>query len=558
MKSYIYILSFLLFSATVGLGQQYQRMQISAPDLNNISISANGNPVTIKAHCLDQARKVPTSKVSLSNILNNPQNVKIEFTDNGETKPLSEVLAKGKNNGIEVTGSDDYSEEELFNEFLNALMSGKEPSLTLKVKIKNNTNRPIRFICKGDLQLGELAEPSVQTYGATEQDEIWVNTSLIKFNELGYISNSDFENSLKNTDISEKKKKLKQIVKNFESDKKLEPTGDLHSKITQSKFNEVYNKYLAEKVRQDKIVKDLFKTFDLGINGKTAYDLRKNYEAAAGITEDISWEELKKKIKKDYDENLYFLYDKSSNSYIKYLKSKKINGLLIKISDYVKRNFAALEDNLFANKIDQSKVHILNFLSKTEDDETFKTLRRLFPNNHSDFSVTEIGKLKQKIKANGVKYMFCFGHYKKAKIFTTVNGKTIEYDIDLLYKIGDQLNVEMFFIGCESSLATGGGTGTTINVNSIRILNSLFESLNSSESLGGFFTAFTSKGEKKYNFSYEFEETTGIVRVFVYERAESEFGNSYHDDTKPKIVFSFPPYFFSGIINQNNNDDDKQ
>jgi hypothetical protein len=166
-------------------------------------------------------------------------------------------------------------------------------------------------------------------------------------------------------------------------------------------------------------------------------------------------------------------------------------------------------------------------------------------------------KLKQKVKANGVKYIFCFGHYKKGKIFTTVNGKTIEYDIDLLNKIGKQLNVEMFFIGCESSLATYGGTGTTINVNSIIILNDLFESLNTAESLGDFFTTFTSKGEYKYNFSYEFEENTGIVRVFVYNRAETEFGNNYHDLTKPKIVFSFPSYFLNAIINKNNKDDDK-
>jgi hypothetical protein len=553
MKRYIYTLLFFLISITVGLGQQYQRMQISASDLGNISIPAYGNPISVKAHCLDEARDLPSAKVSLGNILNNPKNVLVEFTDNNEIKTLNELLVKGKNKGIEITGSDDYTEEELLKEIINDISLGKEPSLTLKVKVKNNTQRPIKFICKGNLQVGEILEPDVQTYGATEQDEIWVNTSLKKLSELGYISNSDFENSLKSQSLTERKEKLNEIVRKFEVDKKIESTGDLHTKNTQSTFNTVYNKYLVEKVRQDKIKKDIFKTFDLGINGNTSDDLIRNYKAATGITEDISWVDLKNKIKKDYDENLYFLYDKFSFSYIKYLKSKKIKGLLIKYSEYAKKNLVALENNLFASKIDQSKVHILNFLSKTEDDETFKTLRVLFPNNHSDFSAEEISNLKQKIKGNGIKYIFCFGHYKKDKIFTTVNGKTIEYNIDLIYKIGKLLNVEMFFIGCESSLATGGGTGTTINVNSIKILNNLFESLNTAESLGGFFTTFTSKGEQKYNFSYEFEENTEIIKVFVFERVETEFGNNYNNIKNQRIVISFPQSFYGGIINQNNN-----
>lgn len=574
MKRYIFTLLFFLVSLTV-FGQQFQRMQISAFDLNGLSISAKGSPIDIKANCLDEARDLPTPKVSLGNILNNPKNVLVEFTDNSQIRPLNELLNKGKNQGIEITGSD-INLQEIEDGYKELLASKPEiqyypietqlkflrrynPDIfQLKVKIKNYTNRPIKFICKGDLQIGEMIEPEVQTYGATKQDEIWVNTSLKKFSELGYISNSDFQNSLQSLSLTERKSKLESVVREFESVKKIEPTGDLHSKKTQSEFNATYNKYLAEKARQEKIVKDVFKSFDLGINGNTIDDLLNNYKAAKGITKNISWEELKKQVKQDYDDNLYFLHDKSSNSYIKYLKSKRIKGLLLKYSDNVKRNLNAFENTLFASKIDQNKIHILNFLSRTEDNETFKTLKQLFPNNHSDFSTKEIKELKQKIKKSGVKYLFCFGHYKKGKIFTTVNGKTIEYDIELLYKIGKQLNVEMFFIGCESSLATGGGTGTTINVNSIKILNNLFESLNSSESLGDFFTTFSSKSEHKYNFSYEFDETTGIVRVFVYERVETEFGNNYHDNTKPKIVFSFPPYYFNAIIYQNNEDDDKQ
>jgi hypothetical protein len=411
MKSYIYTLLFFLVSVTVGLGQQYQRMQIFASDLSNISIPASGKPIKIKANCLDEARDLPTSKVSLGNILNNAKNVLVEFTDNSQICPLNELLKKGRNQGIEITGSDinlkkikdAYSQLVITNPEIQyystktqikIIQSYKPELFQIKVQIKNNTNRQIKFICKGDLQVGQMIEPVVQTYGATEQDEIWVNTSLKKLNELGYLSNKDFENSLKSQSLTKKKEKLSEIVKKFEIDKEIESTGDLHSKKTQSKFNAVYNKYLTEKVRQDKIKKDLFKTFDLGINGNTADDLIRNYKFATGITEDKSWEELKLKIKKDYDDNLYFMYDKSSDSYIKYLKSKKIKGLLFKNSEYVKNNFNALENNLFTSKIDQSKVHILNFLSKTEDDETFKTLRGLFPNNHSDFSVTEINKLK--------------------------------------------------------------------------------------------------------------------------------------------------------------------
>lgn len=306
-----------------------------------------------------------------------------------------------------------------------------------------------------------------------------------------------------------------------------------------NKLNKDYDEYLFEKE-----VIEYFANNDIGIKGENAKELIEKYKQA--ISDDISWSDIKLKIREDYENRRYYLFDKWNTQYIPYVRSIKINGLIFKESDYIRRNFTRLEEALFLKKIDKRNMHILNFLDKSEDKRTYETIIKYFPNNHSDFSLIELVKLKNEIKEKNIKYLFCLGHFEKGKIFTYVNGTKHAYNIDIIYKIADELNIEVFLIGCKSSLASGGRTGTTLNVNSITILEIIYESLQSSNSFGEFLSRFVSRGEQTYNFAFEFEEPTNIVKVHVYEKGD--YSNETYNDNTKEVVVSFKmkyikPYF---------------
>lgn len=229
-------------------------------------------------------------------------------------------------------------------------------------------------------------------------------------------------------------------------------------------------------------------------------------------------------VKADYRNKLYYVYDKIRREYILYVRANRIKSLVIRQTDYTNRNLSRLEEALFQKKINSSEVYILNFLSHDEDFRTIKTLSELFPNNHSDFSFENFDKIKKDIKSKRIKYLFCMGHYDAGEIFTHAQGSRIEYGIDLLKNIGKTQSVEIFFLGCESSLAAGGGMGTTTKINSVKMLNELFKALKVAKSLGDLYVVLSEN--TPYGFALTFDENFGLIKIEPFDFDDPSFSDA--------------------------------
>lgn len=400
---------------------------------------------------------------------------------------------------------------------------------------------------------GEIPVISLPEISSAEQE--YINSNLAKFKKLGYNSDT-YINMLT---PFERKDLLASTVKKFEQHNALPETANLNSPITKKKFEHRYSQYLEEKNKKDKIIVDYFTKYDIGIKGSNADALIKSYVAATETGETSDWLALRSLIKKDFDDNLYYLYDKDSKKYVSYIKSQKIKRLLYKKTRYSLSNIEDLEQSLFLQKIDLKKFFILNFLARTEDNSTFKTLDKLFPGNYADFSLSNLIDLKTRIQTEGIKFLICFGHYSNGKIYATSDAE-IGYDVDVICNIAKTMGVQVFLLGCRSSLSSGGKTGTLVNVNSIAILNKLFEALSVSKSLADFVGALAAAETSTFGFAFEFEETTGLVKsnqiktdlikIMVFDNSE---GKNWYDSAIPIWV---PKNYFPLIIP--NNSDNKQ
>lgn len=507
----IFSLVLLLFLTLKGFSQNYQRMLIPS---GNISLTASGTTANsiVPAKCIDYLRAVPTSAISLHNILQNANKVIVKYNDSKlpQEEPLSNIL--GKDKGIHI--------------------SGEKPSIfgQLFLKVTNKTGRPLDIDIQDEIVVSEIDEQLAKKYKNDNQSELW-SSDIDEYKEdLDYI---DFLPDLLLKDRVDHFKSQYSSIKN-----EIDFKEKLNEKVSEKKeIRALREQKRKERIALDKSIVDAFQATDIGIKGKTVNEYINNYSKATEKTQ--FKRSVIDAITSDFRNNIYYIPIKKRNGeieYIKYLKSKRIKGLLYRYSDYVVKYHTRIENNLASKKIGLDNIEILNFLDKSEDTRTYELLNTLFPDNSSDFTLQSISKLKQRLKNKNTEYLFCYGHYEEGKIFTYVNDVKHAYSIDMINHIASELGIKVFFIGCKSSLATKGASGTTVDVNSIEMLNVLFDSLRDATNVVDFLKNLVKNSKGKHQFTFEFDENTGIIKIKINDNKRQEY---YHEGTSPQIVIRY-------------------
>ncbi len=558
--------NFILPAQTASLGTQ--RMQIPASALNGLSVSAATHQVPLIARCLDEGRDLPkwNEESPLNNILKGGENAYVQFADGSPTKTLAQLLASG---AIKILGT----READARSYLRAALTSTDLTISyFPLHLVNKTGKSFKITCLNDLQVSAQKEPAVDTYGASTQEEIWVNTNLSKLKELGKISEEDYNSVINSGSAELKQTKLWYILVTSHVNVSTDPNGShwieeaLKNKaadaLKRSAEVALKNKTavalkVAETRFENQRAIDLFRKYNIGIQGKTAEEIINNYVQASGLIASQPWEAIEANVTKDFNERVYYRVNKGTGAYIKFLKSRKNNHILYKYTDFVNRNLDHFEEGLKATTIDRSSIHLLNFLDASEDSRTLETLKGTFGDRYSNFSIGDYGKLKELIISKKIKYMFCLGHYSAGKIFTKVKGRIVEFDIAMVNRIAEKLGVKVFYLGCQSSLASGGKTGTTVAVNSIKILNVLNKSINNAGNMDDFLSFFKVKDDSEYSFVYEFDETTGLVKAVITNKTFTNTREPYYEQNAPGVVVIFPKFFlnFLPVITQTNNDE---
>jgi len=601
MKKFVLVSVFAFLLHLTLSAQEYQRMRIPFTELNGLELPADGTPVTVIANCLDPSRTLPDEGIALDNVLNDPNNA-IWIKSNGQKVTLTDLIQRG-DVSIEGAASD---------------RSSPNP---YRVSLINNSHKRIKLRCSDDVQVGHVKSQAADYFGGNDQSSIWANIYLVKFSDLGYISDEEAQalikkgslyqkltkleiltieyqrsigkrlpdgsietlthdptlngdtkiireqrmekerearkrqdllaytklqkfnslgyisddalRSLKNLSFEDKQKKVRELAIAFGRDEGKNLYGDISTLDDDKAFNGDAAAFKAKRLKQDREITELFSKHNIGITGKTP----DNILTECRKVRDYGWltrEALIDKIKEDITANVYYLYVEQYGEYLPYLRSAHIAGLLYTKSEYSVRHMRQLEENLFSEKIDRSSIHILNFLSPDEPliKSTFESLEKLFPDNHSRYSTKDLVTLKKQIRQKKVKFLICLGHFDEGKIVIKTGQQSIDIPIEELYKIGIELGVKVIPLGCESSFASGGKTGTTKIVNSYTTVNKIFESLSAAATLGEFLNGMAGDGKKGFGFVWEFDENRQVLRIRIYDKDESSAGGSGQEGPK--------------------------
>jgi len=335
-------------------------------------------------------------------------------------------------------------------------------------------------------------------------------------------------------------------------------TPDSYNKMDITITNPQIEASIIEKKNINNELLIFAKKNNIGIIADNYENYASQYYKAANIRV-INFSHLKEQILQDFNNNIYYSYSKENDNYQKCLKSKNIKGLLYKYSIYTKNNILDLESNLLLKKVQFKKIHLLNFISEYEyskdQTNTFNTLKSLFHEKYTDFSKINILKFKQYVSKNNIKYIVCFGHFKDGKINTMSQFGIIEYDIDFIAKLAKNMNIELIFLGCNSSFSTSKGVATTKTMYTISALENLYNSFQTSETMGQFLNEISNK-DTDYTYTYSFDVETELEKF----RAQSSNYNTTQsiDDSqisieamgKPIIYLRLPPVLLYNLLKQ--------
>jgi hypothetical protein len=547
------LLPLLIIAFASAYAQEFQRMVISMADLNGMVVEA-GSSAGLIANCLDLTRKVPMQQTSMNHILDGSQDTYVEYLHTGKKVPLASLL--GKENGVSITGtreSDIIANNKQRNAAFWSGAGDNGGHFTLH--LQNHTGQPIRLISGKDIQLGEAKESAVNTLGGKTGNEIWLNTSLKRLKDMGYVSNTDLESQLAELSEATKANMLHDATADFETKNHLPVTGSLETPETEHKFNEIYNKMLAEHARVDNERMDFIKRHDVGFSGDNAHDYKKAYQDAHNITEDLSWEKFNASLKSDHDHHIIYKKIEGAESYTQYITSSRIPGLLYTPSRDLLENYEMTEGRLFDQQMDHEDFFVVNLLDpkRSENASTFDAVKSYFPDRHANFQLSELAKLEKMIKNRKVKYVWILGHYDDGYLYVSAGRDQSRIAVSDLYALGNRLGVKIVPLGCNSSISAGGRAGTLAEVNSVDVLRQLFAS---------------TSGNKNYGTFLQHDEQTGLPQLHVFEKGGSEReaphtgepvpGETY-SYTQHQLFITFPVFLAAAaILNPNHKNDDKQ
>lgn len=516
MKNLCIVLVLLVTTTQLVNAQSFQRMAIAK---GSYKLSAGGSS-KVTAYCLDYSRKAPKGGMDYGNILSGGSQAVVEISSSSGVKKMSlnDAVENGYV-GIEGANALDGKGKDILSEIVkNAKSSGRnadefeavlddwdnmsrleksriESELAQamgladegshsSMKFVNKTDDNIEIKLENNLQLGSGTETTALrgidnlplSSSASRQDDIqreivWAkreSQNLEKLKQLGFY---DGNTNVTKYDFEDTKK----IYKDFQKKHGIRTSGEDFGV-----FDE------ATELRVDRELKKLGDELqEIGFKGDLETSI-KSYQKFKGIRETGNFTpSLRRSLKADIDEGIYIsnkgkVYNttrmKTSNSNERFFIVK--NNVFVKFKN--KNSIDNIEQKLNSRKYLTEEVEVISLV---KDATTNDVLKKNFPKNHMVFDIPSMRGLVQKLKQNKKKSVVVVGHIEGDKFVTPLaNGKTYEISLADLRRLGKELDVNIFPMGCNSGAS---GTGLGNKFNSVDALNRLKPAVNNNNTVMG-------------------------------------------------------------------------
>lgn len=508
MKKNFSILILFLFSVMC-FGQSFQRMAIAK---GSYKLSARGSS-KVTAYCLDYSRKAPTGGMNYGNILSGGSQTIVEVASasgnvtkmslddavnkgyvgieganlfEGEGKKLLKEMAEN----ARLYGEDAREIESMIKEWDNLPVSQQrefEEAMGTRIAMANGmtetgNHRALRFVNKTDNPIEIKLESNLQLGSNTEK------TALKGIDNLGLSSDAAKQDAIQREIVWATRE-----TQNLETLKKL-GHYEGKTKVTKHDFEDVKKVY--KDIQKKNNIRDSgenFGVFDETMESWAKQEQRKleseleeigfvgNFDSAIKAYQKFKGKRqtgnfsnsLRQSLRTDIDKGIY-ISRKGDVYNTKVLKtpSGQERVFIMKPNLYVKftnkNSIDIIKTRLNSRRYLQEEVEVISLV---RDDATNGVLKQNFPNNHLAFDVPSMRGLIQKLKTNKKKSLVVVGHIEGKEFVTPLaNGKEFRLSLEDLKRLGDELDVNIFPMGCNSGFQ---GTGLGNKFNSVDALNRL-------------------------------------------------------------------------------------
>jgi len=515
MKKILAILILFLFSVNSSNSQSFQRMAIAK---GTYKLSARGSS-KVTAYCLDYSRKAPTGGMNYGNILSGGSQAVVEIASAGNVSrmTLDDAISKGYvgiegANVFEGKGKELLQEivdeaklrgesasefEVMLKEWDNLLISEQrqlENQMALAMGVSGGNHRALRFINKTSNEIEIKLENNLQLGSSTER------------NALKGIDDIEISSDELEQEIFQPKVWAARETENLENLKKI-GIYEGNTKVTENDFDKVKNIYKGlQKKHNIRDSGEDFGVFDETMEGWAKHQQRKleseleeigiagdfddaikSYQKYKGAKQTGNFSKsLRQSLRADIDKGIYI--SKSGDVYnTKTLKTP--NGgqervFIMKPNLYVKftnkNSIDLIKTKLNSRKYLQEEVEVISLV---RDDATNSVLKQNFPNNHLAFDMPSMRGLIQKLKANNKKSVVVVGHIEGKDFVTPLaNGNEFRVSLEDLKRLGNDLDVNIFPMGCNSGFQV---TGLGNKFNSVDALNRLKHAVDNNTTVMG-------------------------------------------------------------------------
>jgi len=554
MKKVLPILILFLFSANVTISQSFQRMAIAK---GSYKLSARGsNKVT--AYCLDYSRKAPTGGMNYGNILSGGSQAIVEVASsssgNVTRMTLDDAVSKGYV-GIEGANVFEGKGKELLQEMVQGAKVRGESAGELEVMLKEWDNLPmseqrqvenqmalvmglsdegnhraLRFVNKTSDEIEIKLESNLQLGSNTER------TALKGVDNLGLSSDAAKQDAIQREIVWATRE-----TQNLETLKKL-GHYEGKTKVTKHDFEDVKKVY--KDIQKKNKIRDSgedFGVFDETMEGWAKREQRKleseleeigfvgdfdsaikAYQKFKGKRQTGNFSKsLRQSLRTDIDNGIY-ISRKGDVYNTKILKtpSGQERVFIMKPNLYVKftnkNSIDLIKKRLNSRKYLQEEVEVISLV---RDNATNGVLKQNFPNNHLSFDIPSMKGLIQKLKANKKKSVVVVGHIEGKHFVTPLpNGKEFKISLEDLKRLGDELDVNVFPMGCNSGFQ---GTGLGNKFNSVDALNRLKPAVENNSTVMGMLEDLAGNDLKVIIDDIPFQERGYLHAKIQKERTEA-------------------------------------
>ena len=554
MKKIIPILILFLFSANIVSSQSFQRMAIAK---GTYRLYPRGSS-KVTAYCLDYSRKAPKGGMDYGNILSGGNQAFVEVASSSGGGVTRMSLDDAVNIGyVGIEGADVFEGKgkEILTKMVMEARRLNESATELELMLKewdvltsvekakfenqmaiaaglsgegnhtalrfvNKTSYEIEIKLENNLQLGSSSERTALNWidnlelstDLARQDEIqreivWAtreSQNLEALKKLGFyegktnVTKYDFED-------------LKNVYKDIQQKHGIRNSGEDYGV-----FDEKMEHWVME---QQKILESeleqigFFGDFDAAV---------KSYQRFKGVRQTGNFSiSLKQSLKFDIEKGTYV--SKRGDVYnTKTIKTP--NGqervFILKPNLYVKftnkNSIDLIKTKLNSRKYLQEEIEVISLV---KDDATNGVLKQNFPNNHLVFNVPSMRGLIQKLKANKNKSVVVVGHIEGNEFVTPLaNGNEFRVSLEELKRLGDELEVNIFPMGCNSGFQ---GTGLVTKFNSVDALNRLKPAVENNTTVMGMLEDLAGNDFKVIIDEIPFQDRDYLLAKIQRERTEA-------------------------------------